>query len=311
MSLKSPRFLDPKSDVVFKKIFGQHPDLVKSFLNNILPLPEGHLIESVQYLTPEQTPRIPGMKNTIVDVKCTDQTGRIFIVEMQMTWSKSFMKRFLFGTSKAFVQQLDSGATYDTLCPVYGLALVNQTFEDETKDWFHHYRLTNVKDMDKALEGIELVFLELPKFNPKTFEHRKIGILWLRFLREMGTNIAEIPEEFKADADVLKAVELTEESAYTKAELEAYDYYLDALRVEKTIRIDAREEGLERGREEGRKEGRKEGREEGREEGEKLGLEKGKREAKMELARSLLAEGFLLEKVAQLTGLSVEEIRHS
>src|SRR5437879_1693480 len=89
------RLLDPKSDIVFKKIFGQHPELIKSFLNSVLPLPKGRLIESVKYLTPEQSPRIPSMKNTIVDVKCTDQNGHIFIVEMQMSWSKSFLKRFL------------------------------------------------------------------------------------------------------------------------------------------------------------------------------------------------------------------------
>ena len=70
---KRPRFLDPKSDIVFKKIFGQHPELIKSFLNGILPLSEGRLIKTLTYLTPEQSPRIPSMKNTIVDVKCTDQ----------------------------------------------------------------------------------------------------------------------------------------------------------------------------------------------------------------------------------------------
>ena len=101
------RFLDVKSDIVFKKIFGQHPELIKSFLNGILPLSEGHLIEEIQYLTPEQSPRIPSMKNTIVDVKCTDQKGRIFIVEMQLAWRASFMNRFLFGASKAYVQQMN------------------------------------------------------------------------------------------------------------------------------------------------------------------------------------------------------------
>ena len=160
--------LDPKSDIVFKKIFGQHPELIKSFLNGILPLPKGQLIESIIYLTPEQSPRIPAMKNTIVDVKCTDQHGHIFIVEMQMLWSKSFLKRFLYGTSKAFVQQLDAGKAYYTLCPVYGVAIVNETFESTIDDWYHHYRLTNVKDLDKSLEGLELIFLELPKFKPQT-----------------------------------------------------------------------------------------------------------------------------------------------
>src|SRR5476651_1161050 len=126
---KPIRLLDPKSDIVFKKIFGQHPDLIKSFLNSILPLPEGRLIESITYLTPEQSPRIPSMKNTIVDVKCTDQNGHIFIVEMQMAWRASFMKRFLFGASNAFVQQLSAGQGYESLCPVYGLAIVNEPFE--------------------------------------------------------------------------------------------------------------------------------------------------------------------------------------
>jgi len=95
MSLASPRFLDPRSDLVFKKIFGQHPDLIKSFLNSILPLPEGHLIEDLSYLTPEQSPRIPSMKNTIVDVKCTDQKGNIFIVEMRVLQHKQNVERIL------------------------------------------------------------------------------------------------------------------------------------------------------------------------------------------------------------------------
>lgn len=40
-----PRYLDPKADIVFKKIFGEHPELLKSFLNAVLPLPENGLLE--------------------------------------------------------------------------------------------------------------------------------------------------------------------------------------------------------------------------------------------------------------------------
>jgi predicted transposase/invertase (TIGR01784 family) len=292
------RFLDPKADIVFKKIFGQHPDLIKSFLNNLLPLPKGHLIKTVSYLTPEQTPRIPGMKNTILDVKCTDETGRIFIVEMQMTWSKSFLSRFLFGTSKAYVQQLDRGQTYDTLCPVYGLALVNETFEETTDDWFHHYRLTNTKDLDKTLEGIELVFLELPKFNPKTLEDRKIGILWMRFLRETDA-LDTIPEEFKDSPEVIKAMELAQESAYTKAELEVYDEYLDAIRVQQTIINDAYAKIAE---------AKEEAREETREEERKKNLEKNLQEKK-NMARKMLAKGLSIEDIEEFTDLPIEIIQ--
>jgi len=279
MPLRSPRFLDPRSDLVFKKIFGQHPALIKSFLNSILPLPEGRFIETVEYLTPEQSPRIPAMKNTIVDVKCTDQNGQIFIVEMQMIWSKSFMKRFLFGTSKAYVQQLEAGKTYSTLCPVYGVALVNQTFEEETEDWFHHYRLTNTKDIDKTLEGIELLFLELPKFNPKTFEHRKVGVLWLRFLRETK-ELESIPEEFKDSPEIIQAIALAEESAYTAAELEAYDEYLDAIRVEQTLREDSYDEGREIG----------------------------EQKKALAIAHKMIVKGMNIEDISELTGLSAKDI---
>lgn len=293
------KFLDPKADVTFKKIFGQHPDLIKSFLNNLLPLPEGRVIESVTYLTPEQSPRIPTMKNTIVDVKCTDQNGHIFIVEMQMTWSASFYQRFLYGASKAYVHQLDAGQAYSTLCPVYGIALINEIFEKGTPDWFHHYRFINTKDMDKTLEGLELVFLELPKFTPTTFDHRKIGALWLRFLRETGETLEAIPEDFKVSPEILKAMELAQESAYTKVELDLYDSYLDAIRVAKTIREDSYKEAKQEGErklEQVKKESEKK-------------LEQVKQETKREMARKALTMGMTVESVRDLTGLPLEVIQ--
>ncbi len=44
--LRSPnfclmRYLDPKADLTFKKVFGQHKDLTISLINALLPLPEG------------------------------------------------------------------------------------------------------------------------------------------------------------------------------------------------------------------------------------------------------------------------------
>src|ERR1700722_20033666 len=123
------RYLDPKSDVVFKKIFGEHPNLLKSFLNAVLPLPPEGLIETLEYLPSEQVPVIPIFKNSIVDVQCKDYQGRIFIVEMQMQWTDSFMQRMLFNASKAYVRQLQKGENYHLLKPVYGLGLINCQFD--------------------------------------------------------------------------------------------------------------------------------------------------------------------------------------
>jgi len=280
---KPLRLLDPKCDVVFKKIFGNHPNLVKSFLNGLLRLPGDRVIEKVTYLTPEQAPRIPSLKNTIVDVKCTDQTGAVFIVEMQMSWSASFFKRFLFGASKAFVQQLETGQGYDQLCPVYGLAILNDVFEPKVPEWYHPYRMTHASFPDKALEGIELVFVELPKFTPETFAHRKLGALWLRFLKE-APFLEEIPSDFEENPELLKALDLTQEASYTPEELEFYDQYLDAIRVQKTVRADSFEEGKAEG------------------------LAEGRLEEKRAIAKAMVAQGMDPETVFKITGISKDQI---
>ena len=81
------RYLDPKADVVFKKIFGDHPALLISFLNAVLPLASDNIIIEIEYLATEQIPEIPEFKRTIADVKCKDSQGRAFIVEMQKIMS--------------------------------------------------------------------------------------------------------------------------------------------------------------------------------------------------------------------------------
>mgnify|MGYP006324425783 FL=1 len=295
MTFKPAKFLDPKSDIVFKKIFGQNADLVKSFLNGVMPFKEGALIETLTYLPTEQIPRIPSLKNTIVDVKCTDQSGRIFIIEMQMTWSASFTKRLLFGVSKAYVQQLDSGENYVALCPVYGLGIVNAIFDRSTEEWFHHYRTVNIKNTSKVLEGLELVFLELPKFKPQTLEHRKMGVLWLRFLREINEKMVDVPQEFTDNPELSRAMELAQESSYTPAELEAYDKYWDAVRVEKTLTQDAFQEG------------KNEGIELGKAEGIELGEAKGRAE-KSAMVKGMLKAGVSIDVIAEVSGMSREQI---
>lgn len=71
------KYLDPKADLTFKKVFGEHPELVKSLLNALLPFKsKEEEITSVTYLTPEMVPQTPTRKFSIVDVRCEDRIGR-------------------------------------------------------------------------------------------------------------------------------------------------------------------------------------------------------------------------------------------
>src|SRR5262245_58258803 len=118
------RYLDPKNDVTFKKIFAEHAELLVDFLNAILPLPGDSPIVTIEYLSPEQSPDIPIFKSTIVDIRCCDAQNRQFVVEMQMDWTAAFMSRMVFNASKAYIKQLERGEDYKLLQPVYGVSLL-------------------------------------------------------------------------------------------------------------------------------------------------------------------------------------------
>lgn len=143
------KYLNPKADLTFKKVFGEHPDLMMSLLNALLPFdkPEEEVTE-VEYLTPEMVPETPLRKNSIVDVRCKDRRGRQFIVEMQMVWSREFKQRVLSNASKAYVRQLEINENYELLQPVYLLNLVNEIFEPDMPQYYHYYRLVHSERTD-------------------------------------------------------------------------------------------------------------------------------------------------------------------
>lgn len=76
------RYLNPKADLTFKRVFGEHPDLVMSFLNALLPLRLEESITDIEYLPSGMVPENSLPKNSIVYVRCRDSKGRSFIVEM-------------------------------------------------------------------------------------------------------------------------------------------------------------------------------------------------------------------------------------
>jgi predicted transposase/invertase (TIGR01784 family) len=242
------RYLDPKVDLAFKRVFGEHKNLLQSFLNAMLPLAEDAQIDDLEYLTSEQVPELPGLfKNSIVDVKCRDTQGRTFIVEMQMLWTASFEQRILFSASQAYVKQMRVGQDYAGLQPVYALALTNQVFDKHSDEYYHHYQIVNLQTPQRVLKGLEFVFIEIPKFKPVTRTDRLMQAKWLRFLSEVGEQGAALDQDLQRDPDIAQALSLVEIGAYSETELDAYHVHMDKLRIESTIITDAKAEGKAEG----------------------------------------------------------------
>lgn len=298
------RYLNPKADLTFKKVFGEHPDLVISFLNALLPFENtDEEITWVEYLNPELVPLNPLRKDSIVDVRCRDRMGRQFIVEMQMMWTSAYKQRVLFNASKAYVSQLDKGGDYELLQPVYSLNLVNDTFSG-SEEYYHDYRIVEVAETREVIEGLRFIFIELPKFTPHNYGEKKMQVLWLRYLTEINEKTREVPHELMDNPEINKAVEQLEESAFTEAQLMGYEKFWDIISTAKMHISSATREGMEKGYKEGMKEGMKEGIEKGIKEG----VEKGMREERLKNARAMKTAGIPTETIANIIGLTKEEI---
>lgn len=270
------KYLDPKADLTFKKIFAGHPDLLISLLNALLPLKRNQQIKSIEYLPTELVPVDPLHKDTIVDVRCRDVEGRQFVVEMQMSWTDAFKQRVLFNASKAYVSQAEMGCKYEDLQPVYSLNLVNEIFEKDMKEYKHNYHIVHDKRTKKVIEGLCFTFIELPKFHPHTMKEKRMTVLWLRFLTEINDKTQEVPAELLESPEISKALEEVKISAFTAEELRAYDKFWDRVSSEKTLM-------------------------EGR-------YDEGKQDKALEIAQNLKSAGMDVDTICKMTGLSKEEI---
>ncbi len=235
MADKTSKYLDPKNDLTFRKIFGEHPHIMKSFLNSVMPFKKGNYIKDLTYQDPAMIPELPELKHSIVDVRCTDNYGREFIVEMQMYWTSSFKSRMLFNAGKAYVKQLQKKQKYSSLCPIYGLSLVNENFlkDEEYKDkYYHHYKMLHTEISEEVIEGIELIFIELEKFSENKSLSKELRNLWLRFLTEIDEDTKKAPDELLKEEAIKDALECLQVSAFTEEELAYYDKYWDNVRME-------------------------------------------------------------------------------
>ena len=222
-------FADPKTDFVFKRIFGAdaRKPLLIALLNNLLELEGDRRILGVQHLTGEQHVDVAEMKLSIVDVKCTDATGRRFVVEMQVLKVEGFEKRVVYNASKAYVMQLRNAEEYPTLCDVVGVTICNFNLWSE-KDAQGHFkvpmlsrwRMQEQHSGEKGLSQVQYVFLELPKYaagdTPATLVDK-----WAFFFRE-AKNLDVVPPSL-ADAPFREALEVSRTAGFTSDEWEAYE----------------------------------------------------------------------------------------
>ncbi len=269
------KFADVKNDIAFRKIFGNEnkKEVLISFLNAILDFEEKHKITDVTILNPYQLPKFRDGKATIIDVKAKDQSGREFIVEMQVADALGFSKRVLYYTSQGYVSQIDRGEFYDKLNPTIFIGILDFTLTKNPK-YISRHRILDVETGERIMEDMEFNFIELPKFNVEKKNLKTLVEKWVFFIKE-AENLEVIPDEID-DAGLRSAFEQANIQAWSPEELEAYDYA-----------------GL-------------------RETEDRLRLEKAKADAikenQIKIARQMKSKGMDISIITEMTGLTTDEI---
>ncbi len=284
--------LDPKTDLTFKRVFAENPELLIDLLNAILPLHEN--ITDLEYLPTELLPQEDGQKLSIVDVRCTDQAGRHFVVEMQVVITPNLKNRMLFNAAKVLAKQLKASAAFTEIKSVYTLCFLEGEAVKGSDEWFHHYTINHNSIPGLVMEGMEWVYVELGKWRKLgNFNNELKRDLWLGFLAQPEKlNDMLTLEHKKKYLEVSKALEMINTSNYTDAQIRGMEKYVEDYLFLST--------GIEMAIQDARKEALVEGKQRGIEEGKQEGLILGQSEAlhKIKLVIEQLNKGIPVEKIA-------------
>ena len=305
------KFVDPKNDIAFKKIFGDSnkTEILISFLNAVLELPSP--IASLTIASPYQVPRIEDLKDTSLDVKAVDETGREFIVEMQVEGNELFGKRALYYLAKSYVGQIRKAEQYKELKPAYFVGILDfNMFEGD--DYITRHILINQESGRHDLKDFEFNFIELKKYNKTENELHSVVDKWIFFLKN-AENLQIIPAAI-TEPEIKEAFESANQMKWTEEELNVYDYWSgkegDKAAQIITAENKGKKEGLAEGLQKGKEEGLAEGLQKGKEEGLAEGVQKGKKEQAIDIARNGLKQGLDSGTIAAITGLTIAEIEN-
>jgi predicted transposase/invertase (TIGR01784 family) len=149
-------FSDPTNDVAFKKLFDNQAkkEVLIHFLNTILDRTGKDMIKDVSYNDPNNLPEINKLKLSIVDVCATDESGKDYIIEVQVVKQNYYGLRAQYYSSLALSRQLDKKEKYAKLAPVIFVGVLDfDLFSGE------HY-LSHHLVLDKKTKFNELRLME-------------------------------------------------------------------------------------------------------------------------------------------------------
>jgi predicted transposase/invertase (TIGR01784 family) len=237
----------PWIDFAFRKIFGKPGNEICliSLLNSILDLP--HAIQSVSFQNPLSLKEFQDEKLVCVDVKASDQVGRVFVVEIQIIVHASFAKRAVYYACSAYTDQLRQGQGYSDLKATYCVCLLMRNLWDD-RQLHHHFRLVEHETGSAIEESIEIHTIELSKYNGIGRDLLNADLLeqWCYWIKNADDHTPEELSEMLPGLAFLRATSELQAIQEKTEEKEMYDSREKALMDYEANLIDARKEEREK-----------------------------------------------------------------
>jgi predicted transposase/invertase (TIGR01784 family) len=293
------------SDFVFKYVFGSETStsILRSFLTAVQTDAGLPAVAEVEIRNPFNPAESYDDKTSVVDVRARDVNGTVYSVEVQALPEAAFRERALYYWAQAYASQLGKGDEYEQLCPVVGVNIVDFIIFPGSQPVHTTFQLIPSHNGPVILtDHLAIHFLELPKLERGLMPDIGTGTggshisttlqRWLYYMHERGkVNAMEDPillQILKEDPDIEDAEERYRQFV---ADDELREKYQDRIKAERDRRsqiIYAERQGEKRGME--------------------RGLEQGAARKQSEIVKRMKAKGMSDDEIAELTGLSVEEI---
>ena len=273
----------PSVDFCFQELM-EDMEVLRGFCGAILRVPPEE-IEEIELLPKQLRKKHKEEKYGILDVHIRLNNGERMNIEMQSTSYDYWQERSLFYLSKMYVEQIKQGEDYDSLkkCIHVGILNFNLFRHDRYYSRFHIWEDTS---REMYTDKFEIHILELPKL--AQYEYPETELLrWAQFFG--AKNREEMQMLAEQDKYIDKAYRRLEEMSADEQKRWEYEMRQKAIRDHRHM--------LASGRREGEKIG------------EQRGLEQGERKKAVEIARKMLGDKMPIEKVAEYSGLSLEEIQ--
>ncbi|WP_316812588.1 Rpn family recombination-promoting nuclease/putative transposase [Pedobacter heparinus] len=276
------RYLNPKDDFAFKHIFTKetHLDLLMHFLNAVFKGKK--VITKVQISKTEHKGNQKTDRKSVFDVHCTGADNEKFTIEMQKESSPYFADRLLFYAAILIQEQgksVDANWNYK-LPEIYFVAILDFKFAGMPADqYIHNVSLVETKSNLPFYKKLGYIYIELPGFNKTEKELKTDEDKWLFCIKHMG-DLKDIPVSLKDDEIFNKLFKIAEVSNLTPAEMNAYQ---QSLKI-KRDNYNHDQYILQQGE------------------------AKGEHKKAVEMALKLKHKNMPQVEIAELTGLTVEEI---